>query len=336
MGGRETVHVTSTQWVDPDTGEVVEHAEPEAADDSSWQSEFEWVLNHPGDYPVNSAAQYTPDGTYEYALVEANGGGTPELLLAVSSGHTQPVIVFTIGDDGKAHASPEVLIMGTPGNGAAREGVAASASGNGIYQISGSAGSREHLSRHFVLDGASLSKASEETFNITQGLPDHQNIEWTPTGDKSALTAGVPVGSGSGSASGSDGASGELQAGQVEFTGTVRGYTGEELMAPLGYGMPNGEDPNSVYYVLDLDSPLMVRGRTAPGYKTEEVKRFRLGHDEIGARGHSYQDGLEWAQYVDKRVRIVVDEGDVNFPTDTSMPLGTPGFGESMTYTVLE
>lgn len=124
------------------------------------------------------------------------------------------------------------------------------------------------------------------------------------------------------------------QDGQVEFTGTVARYTGAEL-APSGQ-MPNGEDPSSVYFVLDLDSPRMVYGRTAPGYKTEEVKRFKLGKNEIGASGHASQDGLEWEQYVGKRVKILVDEGDVNFPTDTSMPLGVPGFGSSMAYTVLD
>lgn len=124
------------------------------------------------------------------------------------------------------------------------------------------------------------------------------------------------------------------QDGQVEFTGTVARYTGAEL-APSGQ-MPNGEDPSSVYFVLDLDSPQMVYGRTAPGYKTEEVKRFKLGKNEIGASGHASQDGLEWEQYVGKRVKILVDEGDVNFPTDTSMPLGVPGFGSSMDYTVLD
>ena len=160
-GEPETVVVTSTQWVDPETGEATDTEEPAAPErdagserpslGTDWQSEYEWVLSHPGDYAVNSAAQYTPDGTYEYALVEATGGGTPELLLAVGGSDTTPVIVFTIGEDGKARASTDVLVMGAPGNGGGRLAVWASAGGRGVYQISGSSLGKESVSELFAL-----------------------------------------------------------------------------------------------------------------------------------------------------------------------------------------
>ena len=50
---------------------------------AAWKREYEYVLEHPDDYPVNSAAQYTPGGASKYAIVEATGGGTPELLSTV-------------------------------------------------------------------------------------------------------------------------------------------------------------------------------------------------------------------------------------------------------------
>ena len=87
--------------------------------------------------------------------MEATGGGTPELLLAFDGSDTTPVIVFTIGEDGKVRASTDMLVMGAPGNGGGRLAVWASASGNGVYQISGSSMGKELTSERFTLDGTS-------------------------------------------------------------------------------------------------------------------------------------------------------------------------------------
>lgn len=255
-GERETVVVTSTQWVDPDSGSVVEpdagetKAEGEAENAADWRTEYEWILSHPGDYPVNAAAQYTPDGTYDYALVEATGGGTPELLLAVGGSDTTPVIVFTIGDDGKARASTDVLMMGAPGNGGGRLAVRASASGRGVYQISGSSLGKESVSELFTLHGTSLSGGAKETFPSEGHLPDHQLIDWIPVSNPQPLRDGnltvlPPSGE---SASGGD--SQTAPSIQIEFVGNVVRKTGEELMAPRGLDMPNGQDPQSEYFLL--------------------------------------------------------------------------------------
>lgn len=342
---RETVYVTSTQWVDPDTGDVVEQEEPTAAA-SSWQDEYEWVLDHPGDYPVNSAAQYTPDGTYEYALVEANGGGTPELLLSVSGGHTRPIIVFTIGDDGKAHPSPEVLIMGTPGNGAAREAVWSSVKGEGLYQISGSSQSREFLSRRFVLDGASLSPAEEQSFPTEQPLPDHQGITYTPVSDKQPLRDGAltvhdlsdPMGAAAGGTDSAANTGDNLQAaeGQTEMVGTVVVKTGQELMAPRGLGMPNGEDPNSTYILLWFDEPQTIFGlKGGSDGETKTVEYGTLGANETSQSGYSHTHGLQWEQYVGKRVKIVANQDQLFYPSDASMPVGALRIAEDVSFTVL-
>lgn len=332
LGTRETVHVTSTQWVDPESGEVVENAEP-AAVDGAWKQEYEWVLDHPGNYPIDPDFPFSPDGVYSYALVEANGGGAPELLLASLDGHTNAILLFSIGADGKAHPSSQLLIDGTPGDGAAREAVHASAGGTGIYQVSGSSRSLQHNSRHYVLNGTSLESAGDTEVDIMGELPDHLGVEWVPVSDKQPLHDGTLTVSHLSTPDGSENPD-EVGDGQVAYEGTVRKYTGGELTASIG-SMPNGEDPSSEYFVLDLDSPQMVRGRTAPGYKTEEVERFKLGKRERSQRGALYEDGLEFEQYVGKRLRVLVDEGDVNFPTDTSMPLGVPGFGASMVFEVL-
>jgi len=337
-GERETVVVTSTQWVDPDSGEVVAEAQGDGGADgagqaSDWQDEYEWVLAHPGDYPVNSAAQYTPDGTYEYALVEATGGGTPELLLAVGGSDASPVIVFTVGKDGKAHASQDVLMMGAPNNGPGRLAVFASSAGSGVYQIGGSAGSREWDSELFTLESTSLRGGVRETFPRDSHLPDHQLIEWIPVSDTRPLHDGtLTVLNVSGARAGASET--PAGAGQVEFVGNVVRKTGEELMAPRGLGMPNGQDPQSEYFLLWLDQPMSVTGKKDISTETKQIEYVTLGSREYWPSGPR-ETHAEWEQYVGKRMRFVKDKDDVYFPSDTTMPLGSTWMGDAATFDVL-
>lgn len=323
--------VTSTQWVDPDSSSVVsdgaeaasnggEDTGPFAAAD--WQREYEWVLAHPGDYPVNSAAQYTPDGTYQYALVEATGGATPELLLAVGGSDTSPVIVFTIGEDGKARASTDVLVMGALGNGGGRLAVWASASGNGMYQISGSSMGKELTSERFTLDGTSLRGGAQESFSSDGQLPDHQLIDWTPVSNTQPLYDGnfAALPSAGENASRGD-TSAAASENQIAFVGNVVRKTGEELMAPRGLGMPNGQDPQSEYFLLWLDKPMTVTGSVGGGTDTKEIQYVALGSRELWPRGHE-EINTEWEDRVGERVKILKNKDDIGFPSDTSMSLG--------------
>ena len=339
-GERETVVVTSTQWVDPDSGAVAEpdagetKAEGEAENAADWRTEYEWILSHPGDYPVNAAAQYTPDGTYDYALVEATGGGTPELLLAVGGSDTTPVIVFTIGDDGKARASTDVLMMGAPGNGGGRLTVLASAGGRGVYQISGSSLGKESVSELFALNGTSLSGGAKETFPSEGHLPDHQLIDWNPVSSPQPLRDGnltvlPPSGE---SVSGGD--SQTAPSNQIEFVGNVVRKTGEELMAPRGLDMPNGQDPQSEYFLLWLDQPMSVTGFVGGGTDTKEIQYVALGSRELWPRGPE-EKNIEWEGRVGERVSILKDKDDIGFPSDTSMPLGALWISPEDTFEVL-
>ena len=339
-GERETVVVTSTQWVDPDSGAVAEpdagetKAEGEAENAADWRTEYEWILSHPGDYPVNAAAQYTSDGTYEYALVEATGGGTPELLLAVGGSDTTPVIVFTIGDDGKARASTDVLMMGAPGNGGGRLTVLASAGGRGVYQISGSSLGKESVSELFALNGTSLSGGTKENFPSDGLLPDHQLIDWIPVSNLQPLHDGnltvlPPSGE---SASGGD--SQTAPSNQIEFVGNVVRKTGEELMAPRGLDMPNGQDPQSEYFLLWLDQPTSVTGFVGGGTDTKEIQYVALGSRELWPRGPE-EKNIEWEGRVGERIRILKDKDDIGFPSDTSMPLGALWISPENTFEVL-
>lgn len=329
--------VTSTQWVDADTGEAADAEEPAAPEGDAgsegpsvgagWQSEYEWVINHPSDYPVNSAAQYTPDGTYEYALVEATGGGTPELLLAVGGSDTSPVIVFTIGDDGKARASTDVLVMGAPGNGGGRLAVWASEGDNGVYQISGSSLGKESVSELFTLSGTSLSGGAKESFPSDSHLTDHLLIDWIPVSNPQPLHDGnltvlPPSGeSARGSATAAENGPAVVDAnGNAVFTGNVEAWSTEQ--ARNGRPAPNDEDPDNVYYVLVFDSPVSVTANKAGSQVAQESPFARLGSVQYTKYGTiDYTNG--WDQYVGKRVRLHVPAGDFGYSSDASLPFGS-------------
>lgn len=347
VGTQETILVTSTQWVaaDEDQTAAEEPSEaqatssqrtfsgdvpaPEGVAGAGWAKEYEWVLDHPSDYPVSSAATYTPNGTYEYALVEATGGGAPELLLAVGGTDTSPVIAFTIGPDGKARATKDVLVMGAPGNGPGRLAVWASAKGQGLYQITTSAGAPTAASDLFTIDGAKLRSAgASEVFDNGGYLPDHQLIEWLPVADRAALrnrelTVMSPANAaGSRTAEPSTAAADQDPNDTSTFTGNVVRKTGDEIMSPKGYGMPNGQDGDSEYFILQLDSPRTVTAIHAPDTMTETISEISLGYREYKNGAVSLTSGLEWEQYVGERIEITVGYDDRNFPTDTTMPIG--------------
>lgn len=333
-GSQETVTVTSTQWVDPDSGSVETEGPETAAEDAGpstaadWQREYEWVLAHPGDYPVNSAAQYTPDGTYQYALVEATGGGTPELLLAVGGSDTTPVIVFTIGEDGKARASTDVLVMGAPGNGGGRLAVWASASGNGVYQISGSSMGKELTSERFTLDGTSLRGGAQESFPSDGQLPDHQLIDWTPVSNTQPLHDGnfaaLPsAGENAGDSAAPAGHEEPVVTGansDVILTGNVEAWSTEK--ARQGRPTPNGEDPGNIYYVLVFDSPVSITANKAGSQVAQESPFARLGSVQYTKYGTS-DSASGWDRYVGNRVRLHVPARSFWYSSDASLPFGS-------------
>lgn len=331
---QDTARFTSVKVEGSETSPTAETTEPSAErpedTGAAWKREYEYVLTHPGEYPVNSAASYAPTGFYSYALVEATGGGTPELLLKVESEEFSPVIVFTIGQNGKAVASTDVLISSARSAGGSRTRVDAATDGTGLYQVDSMSTGTTETAVLFTLNGTSLSDASGGQGYTPSPPAERQLVIWTPTQDRQPLELGelttqaLPSNPGAANATSSAAAP---AAGQVQLTGTVRAVTGAELQASSGRGMPNGEDPQSVYYVLWFDSPQDVTGKKLTEYVTNRQEFAALGKRETMASGHTHTEGVEWADRVGQRVTITVDQGGLWYPTDAGMPLGAVRVG---------
>ena len=149
---------------------------------------YSGVLNNPGAYPPNPAAIYTPTGTYSYALVEATGDDSPELLLKIDSTEYSPVLIFT-EVNGTPVASPENIIAGHAFSGGFYTKIAASREGRGVYEVNQHSVNTDAQSQRYELQGGSLVTAGPAVdFTKDRNVPpDHFDVTWFDVADRSGL-----------------------------------------------------------------------------------------------------------------------------------------------------
>lgn len=186
-------------------------ASEEGADPKdSARSVYEEVIAHPGDiefnYPNEDAGlingtKSTPTG-FQYAIVEATGDGIPELLVRRGTLEPNPVAVFSTENEGRDLVTvKDVLVDGAASAGGYRASVMAAESGVGLFQIEGQSIKRSHDATEFTIDGTKLVSGPKSSFDVSSGGPEGaEAIEWTDTGDSSALDAISAVGTGTDSA----------------------------------------------------------------------------------------------------------------------------------------
>lgn len=340
--------MTSTTFVNPDGSEVDPEHFPDWAKEPSpqnqegegdWMSEYEYVIAHPTEYTFETEALVEPTGSYSYALVEATGDDVPELLLKQDSSEFAAVLVFTIGDDGKAHPSTNVLIDGVRSAGGSRAAVVASATGEGLYQENHNGMRPEVDFQLYSIDGDTLTKVGAPEEAHIEAIPEkYQQVTWTSTTDPSALQQGAPA-----AAAPAEGAQDEAPAddevlGEGEFVGTVEELTIEEALAQAGADDPSAPESGSKYWVLHFDGPQDISASKggSRGPVTQTTEYLRLGYSEITSSGSS-DAGTEWAQYVGKRVKVSLDPSTLSWPSDVSYPLGSLRFTpEGADYEVTE
>lgn len=176
----------------------------------SARSVYEEVIAHPGDiefnYPNEDAGlihgtKSTPSG-FQYALVEATGDDIPELLVRRGTLEPNPVAVFSTENEGRDLVTvKDVLVDGAASAGGYRASVMAAESGVGLFQIEGQSIKRSHDATEFTIDGTNLVSGPKSSFDVSSGGPEGaEAIEWTDTGDSSALDAISAVGTGTDSA----------------------------------------------------------------------------------------------------------------------------------------
>lgn len=325
----EPVVVTATAIADPDSSEVYTTVmdEPSAVD---WQSEYAKVLDKADTYefdvanPAGIDMEFVPNGDFQYALVEATGGGAPELLLSQwsvdsYSNRFARALLFSV-DSGSLVQASNGLTYGAAGAGGFRAGVEASQLGLGLYQSQWSSGTGDGESVWCLLNGETLETEGEPQGYRATSLPRlHLTIDWTPIADRAPLEAGeltvsIPEADTPSPVDGPD----------VVITGTVVKKTAAELEPE---GTPNGEAMDSEYYMLELDAPREFTDYSRPGSETTRTAEYvDLGRIE-NPGPYSRTQGTEWKALEGKRVTITVDPAYVWFQTGASMPLGALRLG---------
>lgn len=277
--------------------------------------EYAQILANPSIYPVSEAAQYVPNGTYSYALVEATSDSTPDLLLRVNSAEYSPVLVFTFDENTQTATQAEgVFIDGASGVGGDRSRIRASNSGIGIYQVDWNSLREIAQSTLYGIQGNTLTKISApEEFIFANSMPDHHEISWISVNDLSGLST---VQTGGASIQQAVPTPVQQPASNLHyFSGVVTMQTAGELMR--GERTPNGEPATDLYLVLVLDSPIEITARNAAtDPQTRTISEVSLGR-YIAADGDN-----DWIGYLDTHVEITATTDQVWFPTDTGLPLG--------------
>lgn len=110
----------------------------------------------------------------------------------------------------------------------------------------------------------------------------------------------------------------DLAPGETEYRGTVEKQNVEEVLKGRPNPNPNYDTSSSRYYVLVLDEPVEVTGNKGGNRNYSQVNEIISLGDNNGIRDSSER----WEPYVGKRIRLIVTDGELNYPSDTSLPLG--------------
>lgn len=287
-----------------------------------WEEKYLSVLDNPETFFVDSAARYEPKGTYSYAVLEATGDNSPELLLRVESQEFNPILVFTIDDtNGDLIQVGGVLMDGAAGAGGQRLHVRGSRAGSGLYQIGHHSISEDAHSTLYGISGGVLSSIGVPVhFMLANPPSDQHGIEWINTKDSSGIRNVQREGNASVWGQSDikshdpeeDSSGGDTEG--IELSGVVKEFTAEELMK--GVETPNGEPENERHIVLVLDQPTEVTAKmAAPEPGTATIP-------ELSLTSEVDEDYYEWTNLIDKRISITVTTENLWFPSDSSLPMG--------------
>lgn len=299
--------VTSTVTVEETTSES---PTSEVSDVEILAETYGKILDNPFPYLDENNMGLRPDGTYSYALHDATGDGLPELFFRANGDDMYGQVRIASSEDGKnARLTENYHLDGqSPASGAVHKFFAAE-NGDGFYVtniISVVSGINTSLYR---LEGNTTVKVGESGYQETVDKTNLKDMMWVPVEDRGWLD---------GLANGAFGASADdVAPNEAKLSGVVKAKTAHDIAPDLA-GM-TGDDPNEVYYVLELDKPTTITYKQGCcSYPTEEVTQvFPI----IRGTGRTQVFG---AGDVDKRVKITAPFSDFWLPGDPGMPTYVP------------
>lgn len=204
------------------------------------------VLDNPEAFPFASSNDLQPTGDYNYALADADGDGTPELLLEQERrfgeyNEISGVQVITFDPaSGKAVAArymgngrvvPEELALGAASAGGSRAQLYGTTDGTGIIQALGYSGTGVYSATNLSLRDGALTVEGPfwDDYTVTAEPADlvsaRTELTWTPTTDGGQLE-GLTVGGGTGLPSSQERTTQAIAAAKRTFPNFAADYLG--------------------------------------------------------------------------------------------------------------
>lgn len=109
----------------------------------------------------------------------------------------------------------------------------------------------------------------------------------------------------------------DLAPGESAYIGTLEKQTTEEVLKGAPDPNPDYSKPSDRYYVLVLDEPTEISAQKAGPQEFTRVNEIIA----LGMNKGVFDSSERWEPYVGKRIRLIVDKGNLNYPSDTSLPL---------------
>ncbi|MBO4289844.1 MAG: hypothetical protein J5865_07080, partial [Lachnospiraceae bacterium] len=267
---------------------------------------------------------------YDYALVQMQTGDpVPTLLLSKCwGGYYYRARVFQYDPATKSVWQPEDrLAYGMMLMGGFRGGLSLEADGNGLLNSEFASGTGMGEYVRVTLENGKLRSELQWSGRLDQsGQPEYTEIEWHVITDDSGFEnwggSGIDPGgvqtTEAGAENGPQAVTLPSDGSRIVFTGTVRRFTYDEVVELQGSPDPNAawNDHNQTYLLLVLDEPqeMKLHNGDEESLRPGTVSVIRLPETLSGYTGTHHIFSIDpWKTY---------------WPTDTSLPLGTPGTGD--------
>ena len=300
------------------------------------------VLANPMEYFDHLEDGRAEGVAFEYALVDATNDEIPELLVRASGPAEQwngvfEVMAFSVSDDGDELIVPSVwLNEGVAGTGGFRGTVFASSYGDGLLVSETSSGTGEGTVWRYTWDGeirpqriVCETQVGDDSLVTRVADEEFVTIDWTSySSDKTDLDelediAALEVGEWESTAerAGKDPADAAREFGLVVLTGTVHALDDQGIADLQGVENPNPTTGDlAMHALLQLDEATTLTAVNGDGMGTSEREASFVLLDRDTSE-------LDWGGYQGQHVTVAVDPSVMMWPSDTSLPMGSPRVG---------
>ncbi|QYH19970.1 hypothetical protein JKI95_02615 [Corynebacterium aquatimens] len=312
----------------------------------AWIQAYDDALDHPDSYIPYPTVSYTPTGKYQYAVVEANGEGNPELLIRIGTEDFDPVVVleyrevYPDGPEELVFSENRPLFAGYSEAMGTESRVEMSDPDSlvpGLFQMTRY--NDETFSTYYLLG----QEGSWKFYDVadparTHKLQEkHYAIQWHDVNDRAPLYAGELTAT---QDNGPDTrnlqpGSGAVKAGPGEMLleGEIRMLDAAQVQQETS-GIFFDDDLAS-YYFLWLDSPTEIKGHQYGTPISGTSRYVYLGTASAAPFGEGRADGLNVQQLEGLRIKAVIAEDDVAYASDPRVPEDSPTCGKLTDFEVV-